>query len=412
MIAYLDCSTGVSGDKFLGALIDAGFDPARLREALAGLREQTDSPGLASIEIEAGPVQSGGISGVGVTVTEPGASRRHWREIRTLLQGAELPAPVVEGALRAFATLADAEARVHGVSADDVHFHEIGAADTLADILGVSLALHDLGIERLIASPVAVGSGTVTTEHGVFPVPALATSLLLEDMSVIAGSAPGELTTPTGAALLRAFADRFGEVPAMTVRRVGIGCGTRDIGVPNICTLLVGESSEPEAGHDDVVLLETNLDHLTPEEIATAAARLLEAGAFDVWQTPVVMKKGRAATVLSALASPPSAAVLASQMIAETGTLGVRMFPASRRRIERDVSRIGTSLGPARFKVARLPDGTRALRVEADDAARIAAERGMAVDAVARQLEDEAARATGIQPMRQRPSSETTKPSD
>ena len=428
MIAYLDCSTGVSGDKFLGALVDAGFDPTRLREALDGLGRQEGAADLQDIRLETGPAQSGGVSGVGVTVSEPGAPRRHWREIRALLEGAlleatgpdpVLPAPVIEGALRAFSALAEAEARVHGIPADDVHFHEIGAADTLADILGVSLALHDLGIERLVASPVAVGSGTVATEHGALSVPAPATARLLEGVPVAGGAAggisaaePGELTTPTGAALLRAFASGFGDVPAMTVRRIGIGCGTRDIGAPNVCVLLVGESNEPEAGQDDVVLLETNLDHLTPEEIATAATRLLDAGALDVWQTPVVMKKGRAATVLSVLASPTAAASLAARMIAETGTLGVRMFPASRRRVERDVSEIGTSFGPARFKVAHLPDGTRTLRVESDDAARIAAEHQMAVHAVSRLLEDEAARITGIQPMRQRSSSQTTNPSD
>lgn len=412
MIAYLDCSTGVSGDKVLGALVGAGFDPARLRKVLAELGLQADSAGGAGIDIEAVPARSGGVSGISVTVTERGAPRRHWREIRALLERADLPEPVARGALRAFAALAEAEAQAHGVPAEDVHFHEIGAADTLADILGVSLALHDLGIERLIASPVALGSGTVETEHGVFPVPAPATALLLEGMPVVAGSAAGELTTPTGAALLRAFAERFGGAPAMTVRRIGIGCGTRDIDMPNICMLLVGESDEPAVDYDDVVLLETNLDHLTPEEIASAAARLMEAGALDVWQTPVVMKKGRAATLLSALASPAEAPALASRIIAETGTLGVRMFPASRRRVEREVSQIETSLGPARFKVARMPDGTRTLRVEADDAARIAAERQLAVDGVAQLLENEAAQATGIQPMRQRPSSQTTKPSD
>jgi hypothetical protein len=405
MIAYLDCSTGISGDKFLGALVDAGFDPDRLTAALADL-------GLSGIDVSWDRRSSHGVTGVGIAVTEPGAPRRHWRELRSMLEGATLQDAVRDGALGALEALARAEAHVHGVDVDSVHFHEIGAADTLTDILGVALGLHDLGVETLVASPVAVGSGTVMCEHGELPVPAPATARLLEGVPVVPGTAPGELTTPTGAALLGAFVDDFGSMPTMTMRRSGIGCGTRDLGQPNISRLILGEPLAALQGHDRVIVLDTNLDHLTPEEIATAAAHLLDAGALDVWQTPVVMKKGRAATVLSVLAGDTDAPRLAERMIAETGTLGVRITPAERRLVERDVTEIVTSLGTARFKVARLPDGTRTLRAESDDVARISAERGLAADAAARILETEAARKTGVQPMRQRPSSEMTNPSD
>ncbi len=297
-------------------------------------------------------------------------------------------------------------------SSEDVHFHEIGAADTIADILGVSLALYHLGVLDLVTSPVAVGSGTVMTEHGELPVPAPATALLLRGMPVVPGTAPGELTTPTGAALLATFATGFGTLPPMTLRRVGVGCGTRDLGTPNVCRLLLGEPMPPASDAEDVVVLETNIDHLTPEELAVASERLRQAGALDVWQTPIVMKKGRAATLLTALAPAADAARLADRVIAETGTLGVRLMPAARRLVERDVAEVETSLGTARFKTAYLPDGTRALRVESDDAARIAASRNLPVDEAARILERDAARTTGVQPMRQRPSSETTNPSD
>ncbi len=405
MIAYLDCSTGVSGDKFLGALIDAGFDPGRLTAALVAL-------GLDGIDVAWHRRRSHGVTGFGLIVTEPDAPRRHWRELRALLETETLDSPVRDGALRALEALARAEADVHGVDIDDVHFHEIGAADTLADVLGVALALSDLRIERLVASPVAVGSGTVMTEHGELPVPAPATARLLEGVPVVPGTAPGELTTPTGAALLAAFSDGYGMIPPMTVRRSGVGCGTRDLGVPNISRLIVGEPLAVPDGHDRVAVLDTNLDHLTPEELSTAAARLLAAGALDVWQTPIVMKKGRAAAMLSVLAAESEVPRLAERMIAETGTLGVRITPADRRLVERDVTEIATSLGTARFKVARMPDGTRTLRAESDDVARISAERGLATDAAARVLEADAARTTGVQPMRQRPPSEETNPSD
>lgn len=404
MIAYLDCSTGVSGDKFLGALIDAGFDPGSLRYAIEAL-------GLADVRIDVTRGRSAGVSAVGLTVSEPGAPRRHWRELRELVSSPGMPEPVRAGTLRALEALAEAEARVHGVAVDDVHFHEIGSADTLVDTLGVALGLYELGITQLVCSMVAVGSGTVASEHGELEVPAPATALLLEGTPVVAGPAEGELTTPTGAALLAAHASGFGTLPPMTLRRVGVGRGTRELGVPNVCRLLVGEPAAEEPGYEDVAVLESNIDHLTPEELSAAAERLREAGALDVWQTPIVMKKGRAATLLSALAATASAPALAERMIGETGTLGVRILPASRRLVERDVREVRTSLGLARFKVARLPQG-QVLRVEADDASRLAAEHGLPVDEAARRLEDEAGRTTGVQPMRQPSPSADTKPSD
>jgi len=405
VIGYLDCSTGVSGDKLLGALVHAGFDPVTLRNALASM-------GLDRVTVAVAERTSNGVTGIGITVTEPGAPRRHWRELRGLLTTADVPEAVRERALAALGALAAAEAEVHGVPVDDVHFHEVGAADTVTDVLGVALGMHDLGITELVASPVAVGGGTVQTEHGELPVPAPATALLLRDMPTVPGQAGGELTTPTGAALLATFVTGFGFLPPMTLRRVGTGLGTRDLGTPNICRLLIGETETPAPGHENVVVMETNIDHLTPEELAVAAGRLRDAGSLDVWQTPVVMKKGRAGTLLSVLSSAEEAPRLAERIITETGTLGVRMIAAQRRLVDRDVAEIATSLGTARFKTACLPGTGRVLRVESDDAARIAAERGMPVAEATATLEEDASRATGVQPMRQRPSSQTTNPSD
>ncbi len=405
MIAYLDCTTGVSGDKLLGTLIDAGFDVAVLADAL-------DSLGLGGVRVTAIERLSDGVAAFGVSVEEKDAPRRSWLELNDLLLGAHLPEQVRDGALHALGILAHAEAQVHGVEPEDVHFHEIGAADTIADILGVSLGLYELGILDLVVSPVAVGSGTVTTEHGELSVPAPATALLLRGVPVVPGPVAGELTTPTGAALVATFATGFGAIPPMTLRRIGVGAGTRDLGLPNVCRLLVGDAIEPDAGHENVVVLETNIDHLTAEELAVAAGRLRDAGALDVWQTPVVMKKGRAGTLLSVLAATADAPVLADRVIAETGTLGVRMMTACRRVVERDVAEIETSLGTARFKIAQLPGIGRVLRVESDDATLLAEQHGLPIDEATQVLESDAARITGIQPMHQRPSSETTNPSD
>lgn len=405
MIAHLDCSTGVSGDKILGTLIDAGFDPALLRDALAGM-------GLDGVVVETPATRSRGVTGVGVRVSESGAPRRDYRTLRGLLDRAPVTLHARAGALAALQALAGAEARVHGVDADDVHFHEIGAADTIVDLLGIAMGLDALGIDSLTASAVAVGSGTVTTRHGELPVPAPATAALLQGMPIVPGPAGGELTTPTGAAALRVFVSGFDGVSPMVLRRVGTGCGTRDLGLPNICRLLLGEAVASAPGRDDVVLLESNIDHLTPEELAAAAERLRETGALDVWQTPIVMKKGRSATLLSALVRPDDAPRIADRVIAETRTLGVRMVPFERRLADRDVTEIDTSLGRARFKVATMPHGDRVLAVENDDASRIAAERGIAVGEASRLLESEAAGRLGIQPRRHRPPSGTTNPSD
>ncbi len=391
MIAYLDCSTGISGDKFLGALMGAGFTPEQLRGALAPL-------GLGDA-VEVVAMRSHGIAATGIRVTDvPDSRLRTWADIRSMLAEAALPAAVRDAALRAFGLLAEAEAGVHGVPVDEVHFHEIGAADTIVDIVGVTAALHALRIERLTCTPIALGSGTVATSHGMLPVPAPATAALLEGVPVYGGDIAGELTTPTGAALVHAFATGFGPLPEMTVRATGIGCGTRDIGTPNIARLLLGDSPEPlpaGTGAEEVALLESNVDHLSAEHVAYAAERLLEAGALDVWQTPIVMKKGRAAVTLSVLTTSASAASLADRLMAETGSLGVRVRPVERYVAEREIVEVDTSLGRVAAKMWRLGE-RRGVRAEFEDVARIALETGRPASEIAAVLAEEARAVLGI----------------
>jgi len=391
VIGYLDCSTGVSGDKLLGALLDAGTADGRFTaQDLIGIAAALAPEARVIVE----RVSSHGVSAMGVRVLAEGQPHsRAWADIRTLLETAELPKTAVRMALRAFGALAEAEAAVHGTAVDDVHFHEVGAVDSIVDIVGTCSGLHALGITTLLASPVAVGSGTVQTSHGALPVPAPATALLLQSASVpiVTGPAAGELTTPTGAALLAACVTRFSEMPSLTICQVGCGAGTRDIGVPNICRIILAEdpatlSGQPsELETESVVLLETNLDHLSPEELAFACEELLAAGALDVWQTPIVMKKGRSAAMLSVLVAQGDGLRFAARVSELTGSLGVRIGSVERFVAARAVIEVATQWGPVRVKA-----GAGRLRPEHEDVARIARETGRSYADIARQVTDAA----------------------
>ncbi len=376
MIGHLDCSTGVSGDKFLGALLDVGtqmgvFDAEDLARLVAGLAPEA--------RVITGPVRSHGLAAVGLRVeaaSQP--AHRHYSDIRTLLHGAELPEAVRASALRAFEELAVAEAAAHGCDIESVHFHEVGAIDSIVDIVGTCAAFHAVGIDSLIVSAVATGWGTVDTSHGLLPVPAPATAALLVGASVVPGpafpdgSAPGELTTPTGAALVRALGSGFGPCPALTLRAVGYGAGTRDIGSPNVCRIALGEPAAAVAmDREAVTVLETNVDHLSGEAAGFALEQLLAEGALDAWATPVVMKKSRPGLVLAALVPTADADRFAARLIALTGSLGVRRRGVERSVVERESFELETPRGRVRYKA-----GIGRPRPEADDVARIARETG------------------------------------
>ena len=381
MIAHLDCSTGVSGDKFLGALLDVGeasgaFTAEDLRAIVAALAPE------ARVLVER--VSSHGIAAVGVRVeAAEKPAHRNWSDVRELLGSAALPDDVRLNALATFEALARAEAAAHGTDVERVHFHEVGALDSIADVVGVCAGVHALGISALTVSTVAVGSGTVSTSHGMLPVPAPATARLLEGVPTFPGPHASELTTPTGAALVRTLAGGYGPAPAMVVRASGYGAGTRDIGAPNVCRLLLGDalpvgtSPEPES----VALIETNIDHLPAEELAYAAETLLAEGALDVWQTPIVMKKGRSAVMLSVLVPASDASAFSERAIALTGSLGVRRELLERTVAARESRLVETPWGPARVKI-----GAGRVRPEHDDVARIASEHGLPYRAVAEEI--------------------------
>jgi pyridinium-3,5-bisthiocarboxylic acid mononucleotide nickel chelatase len=399
MLGYLDCSSGISGDKFLGALIDAGFSLDRLSETLAMLD-------LPSHEIVLEWVTRGGILGAHVSVeTSAEQPVRTWNDIRTLLVQSALPERVRDGAVTAFELLAEAEGKVHGVQPEDVHFHEVGALDSIVDIVGVAAGLVALEIDELLVSPVATGFGTVETEHGTLPVPAPATSELLLGVPTFTGNVESELTTPTGAVLVRTFATGFGPMPISTPVATGYGAGTRDLPIPNVARLTIAERAEDVAEQplqqpsaegetarvrtEVVAVLEANVDHVTPEQLSFACERLLEEGALDVWQTPIVMKKGRAAVALSVMVEPERAERFSTLVMQLTGTLGVRRSLLDRDVAPRFVATVDTRFGAVRVKVTTL-GGKRRVRPEHDDVAAIARREELPYDEVARHVTAEA----------------------
>lgn len=396
MIGFLDCTSGISGDKCLAALVSAGASAEAVRAAVASVDP--------SVRVEFSPVVRGGVAALGVNiVAEEDPVHRTWADIRTLLESADLAPAVADRATEVFTLLAQAEATVHDTTPDEVHFHEIGAIDSIADVVGACAALHDLSLTELVCGTISLGSGTVETAHGTLPVPAPATALLVESLPVESGQAPGEATTPTGAALVRAFATSFGMLPPMVPSAVGHGAGTRETpGMPNVARLIVGErittaNREPARDRspgslgvlEPVIELVTAIDHLSAEHLADTVDRLFAAGALDVWQTPTAMKKGRLGTEVTVLCEATDEPRLASLLIDLTGTLGVRVRHLTRYAAPRELRTIETSLGPVRFKIGGT-EGSRRIRAEYDDVAEIARRQGLPADRVARLLEAEA----------------------
>ena len=306
----------------------------------------------------------------------PDPPHRTWRGIEQLLATADLAARVRADALAVFGRLAEAEGRVHGVPADQIHFHEVGALDSVADVVGTCAALHALGIERLTAGPVAVGSGTVRAAHGEIPVPVPAVAELARGWRIQAGGA-GELTTPTGMALLAALAE-CADLPALTVDAVGTGAGTRDTpGRPNVTRVLLGDALDARADDEEtLVVLEANVDDLDPRLWPGVLNRLLDAGAADAWLVPIVMKKGRPAHTLSVLCQPSVAAALRDVMLSETSTLGIRHHEVRRHALPRAWVTVAVEGAQVRIKLGRVGDLIGQATPEFEDVAAVAARTG------------------------------------
>ncbi|NQT85820.1 nickel pincer cofactor biosynthesis protein LarC [bacterium] len=376
-IAYFDPFAGASGDMTLGALVDAGVSPRRLRQELASLP-------IGKWSLSTRKVERHGLAATKATVRDRGHdhAHRHLADILHILDQSKLPPEDCERAAAVFRRLAEAEARVHRCTVEEIHFHEVGAIDSIVDIVGAVVGLRLLGIDRVVSGPIRTGTGTIDCAHGRLPVPAPATAALLEGFPSVGTDIVGECTTPTGAALLTTLADSFGPRPAMTVESVGYGAGGRHgKTVPNLLRLFVGQAVDA-AESDEVVVLEANLDDLSAEITGHVMDRLFEAGALDAWLTPAHMKKNRSGVVLSVLARPDAAPALEALILTETTTFGVRRTRMARRKLEREWVTVKTKLGAVRIKIGRLAGRQVQAAPEYEDCRRIADRRNIPIKTV------------------------------
>jgi uncharacterized protein (TIGR00299 family) protein len=349
MIAYLDLPSGISGDMFLGCLLDAGWSIDHLRQTISRLKLPA-----GEWSIDARRVQKGALSAllVEVKVTEP-HHHRNLHDIQQMIQGADLPPAVQQRAIAIFKRLAAAEAKVHGTTIDRIHFHEVGATDAIIDIVGAAAGMHALGIETLYASPLPLGRGWASMEHGQLPLPAPATLEILAAVNAptLPAPAPGEWVTPTGAAIVAELA-RFNH-PPIRLSKIAIGAGQRDCPWPNVARLWLGNPEEAAS----LVQLETNIDDMNPQLFPAVSERLFAAGARDVWLTPIQMKKGRPGLMLSVLASAAAESAIADLILRHTTTLGVRVHGvAHRHEARREIRLVQTAFGPVHMKLKYLAD--------------------------------------------------------
>ena len=348
-IAYFDCFCGAGGDMIVASLIDAGADAVTLSEGLATL-------GLSGHALSIDKVSKQGFAATRFHVALDDGEKqphRHLKHVTEILHKAKLPDRVRARSIRIFTRLAEAEARVHGTTVDKVHFHEVGAVDAILDVVGAMWALELLNVERVVCSPIPVGSGTVTCSHGVMPVPAPATAELLRGVPIATCDESGELTTPTAAAVLTTLAEDYGSPPAMTIESTGYGAGSREGQKrPNLLRVLIGEMvTRDDAEADCVWLLETNLDDATPQIVAYCLDRLLSAGALDAWSVPIHMKKQRSGMTLCVLCRMSDRAAMERIIFAETPTLGIRRSTVERTILPRRHEIVETPFGPIRVKV-------------------------------------------------------------
>lgn len=380
--AWIECATGISGDMTLAALIDAGADVSTIRKAI-------DSLGLPDVRLRVETVIKGGFRSLHVLVDHPEQhAHRHFSDIRKLLdQSAVLTERQKQLALQMFRVIAEAEARVHGSTIEKVHFHEVGAIDSIVDIVGVAVAFDLLKIDRVVCNAVPTGRGFVRIDHGICPVPAPGTAEILKGIPLRDVPVDAELTTPTGAAIVKTLAHSFGSLPAMTIDAIGYGCGTLDFSPrANVLRIFIGQQAA-SGNTETVVLLETNLDDISGEVIGYTRERLMAHGALDVYAIPVDMKKDRPGIILSILCRPEAAAVMEDILFRETTTLGTRRHVLERSVRQRETITLQTPWGTVRAKKAWRPGEPAIVSPEFEDCAKLARQHGIPLTDVYRAAE-------------------------
>jgi len=379
-IGYLECFSGISGDMLLGALVDAGVPFALLEETTAALNvgarlevRKVSRGGLAGTKVDVITPESPQDPGARALESETGetpaldrpvhrehthARHRHLSAILKIIRAASLSEAVNQRACRAFQLLGEAEAAIHSIPIEKVHFHEVGAVDTIVDIVCAAAGAEALGVDRWLCSPLNVGSGTVVCQHGTLPVPAPATLALLGDAPVYSAGQPMERVTPTGAALLRMLNIEYAPLPAMRIGKTGYGAGGRETpGQPNLLRLLVGEQETAPSASEPIAVIETVIDDSSPQVLAYASDLLLDAGAWDVYRAAVQMKKGRTGAQLTVLCRPDLVPALRDILFRETTTIGLRWRLENKESLAREFLEVETGLGPVRIKIARWPSG-------------------------------------------------------
>jgi uncharacterized protein (TIGR00299 family) protein len=383
-IAFFDCFSGISGNMALGALLDCGLP-------VESFRAELDKLGLRGYSLEIREVQKSGLRGLFVDIrVEETQPHRHLADIEKIIASSPLPERVRERSLLVFRKLAQAESGAHGEPVENIHFHEVGAVDAILDVVGTAICLEMLGVDKVYASAIHIGAGTVKTAHGLLPVPAPATAELLKGFPVYGRDAEAELVTPTGAALLAALAERGGDAPPMRVERVGYGAGSRDLPWANLLRVTVGDESAPalapaltpalaqrgERG-ERVMMVEANIDDMNPQFYEHVSEKLFAAGALDVYFIPIQMKRNRPATMLGVMVDEDKLDPALGILFSETTTIGVRMYPVERRKLDREEGAVDTVYGPVQVKIAKLAGRVMNVAPEYRDCLRIAKEKNI-----------------------------------
>jgi uncharacterized protein (TIGR00299 family) protein len=374
---YFDCFAGASGDMILGAMVDAGVDPAALTQQLSRLR-------VDGFTVEFETVDRSGLSATYARVhTAHEQKHRRLSDICQIIGDSDLFPGVKERALQIFTRLAEAEARVHNKPVEDVHFHEVGALDAIVDVVGAAICFELLEIERFVCSPLHVGSGMIEMAHGRFPIPPPAVAELLKGVPFYSTEIKGELLTPTGAAIITTVCDDYGTVPQIIVDQTGYGAGTREYEkFPNVLRVLVGQSEPRASTHERLWMIETNIDDVSPQIIGHVMDRAFELGARDCYFTPVQMKKNRPGVLLSILCDDREKESMMRLLFTETTTLGVRTYQVERRALQRNMVRVETEYGPIDVKVAHLNGSVVNEMPEFEQCRRVAREVGVPLKAV------------------------------
>ena len=388
MLAYFDCFSGISGDMTLGALLDLGVDSAQLTDALKAMP-------LTGFDVSVASIRRNGINAKRVVVSEEdGVHSRNYAEIRSMLDQGGLSSYAKETSLAIFERLATAEAGIHGVPVNEVHFHEVGGIDAIVDIVGSVLCLEMLGVKRVVASKIPLGRGFVSCKHGKLPVPAPATLDILKGVPTYGTAIENELVTPTGAAIIATLAESFGPMPQMTITRTGYGAGMRDLEpVPNLLRVILGPAGHEEPGYrsETITVVETCIDDMNPEVFGFVMDRLFQDGALDVYWIPIFMKKNRPGTMVQALCGEQEREAIIHRILSETTTLGVRYYDVRRCLLSRDTQTIATSYGDVPVKRITHPDGSVRTVPEYEVCRKIALEKDIPIREVYEIIAREAA---------------------